>query len=366
MYAEEPMPIDQELLAFANSRSSWQRDALRRICTQTDLTENDVQVILSNLKSTEGLDQVGTQEQLAASHLANRTATSHSATILTSVSEVKNANRLAPNQTLLFAETGITLIYGYNGSGKTGYGRILKQVCRCRQEKLEPILGDVYTQGPLNPATATVTYKSGGVAYSTSWKDGTPAPSALGRLSVFDSTSAPLYADQQNKIEFLPLGLDVLPRFAKLCDELNTRITTDIATVTAKLAVPLPAVSSQKFMQFIARFGIATPIEQVPSEQEINFEFAWCAADDSSLLLIEEEIRKISEPAKLSAQCTEAQTLPGFHQRSDGNRPSTLYGDCNRRTLSNSGKCKGGSEGSKSCGGGSLFRRPPGDVPNHQ
>jgi hypothetical protein len=80
------------------------------------LTPDDIQEVLSNLKSTEGLGQAGAQELLAAVHLAGRTSAAHSATILTSISDVKNANRLAPNQSLLFAETGITLIYGYNGS----------------------------------------------------------------------------------------------------------------------------------------------------------------------------------------------------------------------------------------------------------
>src|SRR3984957_13536999 len=166
------MPIDQELLKFANAREPWQRDSLRRICTQTDLTPADIQEIFSNLKAMEGLDKVSTQTHLSAVHLANRTSTAHSATILTSISDVKNANRLAPNQTLLFAETGITLIYGYNGSGKTGYGRILKQVCRSRHEKQDPILGDVYSQSSVAPATAKIGYKTGGTAKSAAWKDG--------------------------------------------------------------------------------------------------------------------------------------------------------------------------------------------------
>ena len=141
------MTIDQDLLAFANSRLPWQRDSLRRICTQTDLAPADVQEILINLKAVEGLATAGNLAHLAAKHLSSRSATPRAATILTSISEVKHANRLAPNQTLLFAESGITLIYGYNGSGKTGYGRVLRHVCRLRHEKQEPILGRCLLDG---------------------------------------------------------------------------------------------------------------------------------------------------------------------------------------------------------------------------
>ncbi len=94
------MPIDQELLTFAGTRKSWQRDSLRRICTQSDLTSTDLQEIFANLKATESMCQVGTQQHLDAGHLANRTATAHATTILTSISDVQNANRLAPKQTL--------------------------------------------------------------------------------------------------------------------------------------------------------------------------------------------------------------------------------------------------------------------------
>jgi energy-coupling factor transporter ATP-binding protein EcfA2 len=298
------MPIDQELLTFAATRKSWQRDSLRRICTQSDLTATDLQEILENLKATEGLCGGGMQQHLDAGHLASRTATAHATTILTSISDVQNANRLAPKQTLLFAEAGITLIYGYNGSGKTGYGRILKQICRSRQEKQDPILGNVYTQVANAPATAKIGYKTGGASQNATWKDGSSAPAELGRISVFDTTTAPLYADQQNKIEFLPLGLDVLPRLAKVCEHLATLIATEMTTINGKLAVPLPSVSSQKFTQFLARFGVSIPISQVPSEQDIDALFVWDAASESALFALEAEIRKISEPATQSAQYT--------------------------------------------------------------
>lgn len=296
------MSIDQELLTFASSRAPWLRDCLRRICTQFDLTPNDIQEVFTNLKATEGLDQALHLEHLDASHLTSRTSAAHTATILTSVSDVKNANRLAPNQTLLFAESGITLIYGYNGSGKTGYGRILKQVCRSRHEKQDPILGDVYAQGSVTPASAKIGYKSGGNTLSTSWQDGSSSPQELSRISVFDATTAPLYADQQNKIEFLPLGLDVLPRLAKMCEELSALITAKMNGLNGKLAIPLPSVTSAPFVQFVGRLSATTPSVQVPSDAEITSLFLWNPADDAALLELEEDMRKLSEPAALSSQ----------------------------------------------------------------
>ena len=307
------MSIDSELLTFSNSRSSWQRDCIRRICTQTDLTPNDVQEVFTNLKAAAGLAQTGAVQHLDATHLANRAVAAHAPAILTSISDVSNANRLAPNQTLLFAETGITLIFGYNGSGKTGYGRILRHVCRSRHDRREPILGDVYAATPSAPASAQIDYKSAGAPQVFAWTHGASSPDALSQISVFDATTAPLYADQQNKIEFLPMGLDVLPRLGKLCESLAAKCDLEIQTLTARLNVPLPVVQSAAFIQFLGRLAVTTPASLVPTEAEIKTLFVWTAADDVALAGVQNEIRRLSEPAARSAHLSRLiGTLQGF------------------------------------------------------
>lgn len=59
---------------------------------------------------------------------------------LTSLANVLNVNALA-DQVLNFDQTGLTIIYGGNGSGKSGYSRALKRACRARDQS-EAILQD--------------------------------------------------------------------------------------------------------------------------------------------------------------------------------------------------------------------------------
>jgi len=310
------MSIDKELLDFASGRASWLRDCLRRICTQSELTPNDFQEVFTNLKATEGLAPAGVIQHLDPSHLVDHTVVARASTVLTSISDVKNANRLASNQTLLFAEQGITLIYGYNGSGKTGYGRILKQVCRSRHEKQDPILGDVYSSEASPAASARIDCKTGGVVKTFAWTDGSPVPDELSMISVFDATTAPLYADKQNKIEFLPLGLDVLPRLGKICEQLTAEIDIQIQTVDKKLAVPLPKVESSSHIQFLSRLSVDAQASQVPTNAEIQTLFTWTASDDSALQVIQEETWKLSEPAAQSGHLARLiGTLNGFRPR---------------------------------------------------
>ena len=120
------MPIERELLEFASTRPAWQQDVIRRICTQADISSDDIAQVLANIKASQGLAEAHQMIPVAEDHLSQRTPGQHSITKLAAISDVKNANQLAPSQHLPFALNGITLIYGDNGSGKTGYARIVK------------------------------------------------------------------------------------------------------------------------------------------------------------------------------------------------------------------------------------------------
>jgi energy-coupling factor transporter ATP-binding protein EcfA2 len=296
------MTINQEILNFSNSCPKWMRDLIRRIAQQTRLTANDIQEVLVNLKASEGLCPEGNFAALDASHLSGRTSTSHDPTILVSICDVKNANLLAPNQTLPFAVNGMTIIYGYNGSGKTGYGRILRQLCRSRHDNKQPILGNVYGLRTGGPATATVNYRIGKTDCTLQWKDGVASPDELAYISVFDATTAPLYADRQNKIEFLPMGLDVLPALGDACRTLSGTLDTEILALTAKINVPLPAVNSQKHKTFFSKLSPMGAVSGWPSLQDIDTHCIWSPVHDDRLTQLEEKIKKVSEPAQILAR----------------------------------------------------------------
>ena len=296
------MSINQEILAFSVSCPSWMRDLIRRIAQQTSLTTTDLQEVCANLKSSEKLCTGGACTPLDASHISGRSAGSHSPTILLSIKDVRNANNLAPNQTMPFAESGLTIVYGYNGSGKSGYGRILRQLCRSRHSEKQTIIGNVYNPKAIGPATATVAYRVGTSDFSIEWKDGTASPNELAYISVFDATTAPLYADKQNKIEFLPLGLDILPALGDACRSLSGMLDVEIIALGVKINAPLPEMKSQKYREFAARLTPMGAVKGYPSAQDIDARGNWNRDLDTKLLKLEDQIKKLSEPAQVLAR----------------------------------------------------------------
>jgi hypothetical protein len=53
---------------------------------------------------------------------------------LLSIGDVRNVNIIKSGQTQPFAESGITVSYGNNGSGKSGYSRIMKLTFQARDK----------------------------------------------------------------------------------------------------------------------------------------------------------------------------------------------------------------------------------------
>src|SRR3546814_7324195 len=53
---------------------------------------------------------------------------------LLAMKNMRHVNAIAENQHLAFSAGGMTVIYGDNGSGKSGYSRVLKRACRARAQ----------------------------------------------------------------------------------------------------------------------------------------------------------------------------------------------------------------------------------------
>ena len=98
------------------------------------------------------------------------------------------ANQLASGQEIAFCEEGITLLYGQNRSGKSGYFRILNQLALGTINY--QLYQDVYNSTP--PAESiSVEFKTDGTAQSPfNWNGSDPSPVDLRHVRCFDSKYA--------------------------------------------------------------------------------------------------------------------------------------------------------------------------------
>lgn len=304
------MSILDKIIDWTDGLPNWQRDALRRFLTQESLSELDYNEILGLLKATYGLsdpdDPAPEARPVTRKDFGVPTPGGPVVTLLR-MSGLKNVNALESGQILDFAEEGITVIYGENAAGKSGYARVLKKACRSRDEA-EKVLSNVFLpSGKIGKLEATFDIAVEGEETSETWILGQPPPEHLQEIAVFDTRCARLFVDDTNEVTYMPYGIDVFTKLASLCVDLKTRLEAQRPTleeIPGELSEIDPDTTVGKL---IGEFSRETSLKKVETLASLS------AVEIKRLTELAETI-KTKEPIK------EAEKLRRFKSRAENLR----------------------------------------------
>ena len=227
-----------EIVTWSQGLPKWQRAALRRIYGSCELSSSDLEELELLCRQAHGL--VGEHETTISLHELGTSdvpavMASNASTALKSIANPQNVNALADDQTLNFSTSGLTIIYGDNGAGKSGYSRILKRACRARDQ--EDILPNAYFHASPQRATASIRYVIGDVEQpEITWRDGGAAPDSLSEISVFDSKCASVHVTATTDLAYTPIPLQLLETLARTSVTIAGRLRNARAAV--ELHVP--------------------------------------------------------------------------------------------------------------------------------
>lgn len=274
-------PID-DIISWSATQQPWRRDCLRRLAIGNDLTDADQDELLAMIKQAAGFTLASPPPTPIAFAKAHFGGTAQTPVVLKGIANVQGVNRLVANASLSFCPKALTIIYGRNGSGKSGFVRILRTACRTRIENpaMLKVLADVYGDGAgAQAADILVDLGDGDVAIS--WTPGMTAAPQLAQVAVFDSASAQFYVDDGNQIRFLPFGLALPHRLNTVCLAFKAKLEAErLTAVGGKIAL-----SSIAFP--VARKTAAqtfnTDLSKTTTDAAIDAATAW-SSDDASRL----------------------------------------------------------------------------------
>jgi len=218
LLSESPSPAPQissllqEILAWSTTLPSWQQDANRRLFQKEGkLVDQDYHELYSLMKSELGLSSSTdtTAVPLAPEHIPV-SINPDMPVILKSMGPLKNVNKIQPNQKLEFLPNGMTVVFGGNGSGKSGYARVLKKACRARDQS-EPIYPDASDAESVSkvPSGKFETLINSHIETIEWSRDGVP-PELLSTITVFDTRCARSILTNEHDVAYLPYGLDII------------------------------------------------------------------------------------------------------------------------------------------------------------
>lgn len=235
------MSILNEILNWSKNLPKWQSDAVARLLAKQTLTADDQDDLLALLKADHGIPDPKSRQAkpLTTDQIpAPQNTTSH--VKLRAIKNLRHVNAIAENQYLRFSAEGMTVIYGDNGSGKSGYSRVLKRACRAR-DQMEAIHPNANLQA--NNASvpeATFEIDVDGVETDASWAEGKAAPPELSSFTIFDSRCARAYLDSEDDFSYGPFGLDVFEGLAKVCKQLKASLDNEHAQSNVDLTAFAP------------------------------------------------------------------------------------------------------------------------------
>lgn len=227
-----------EIVGWSKGQPAWQRDALRRLMVVGPLSEADLDELTDICKAQHGLIPAMFSVPLSDEHVSATPPQSEPVS-LTRLTHVIGVNALGKGQTVAFGPQ-LTVVFGQNAAGKSGYTRILKGACRSRFR--EAVLGNVLATGAPPKAQARIGYKlgSGSEEFSDWTPDGVPSD-LLAAISVFDSNCAPVYLRDKTDVAFRPFGLDVFDRLASACASVKKRLEIAVAAIST-ITIGLPTI----------------------------------------------------------------------------------------------------------------------------
>ena len=232
------MSILQDILNWSQGLPAWQSDAIARLVAKQVLSTGDLEDLFALIRAEHGIpDSKGrTAKKLSAQQIPATTQSNTHVEVL-AMKNLRHVNAIAENQRLAFGANGLTVIYGDNGSGKSGYSRVLKRACRARDQRELIHPNAKLPAGKIEQAEAVFELSVNGVPRETNWVNDKPAPEELSSLAIFDARCARAYLDTEDDFAYVPYGLDILEELARVCKQLEDLIKTEHSQNTVDLMV---------------------------------------------------------------------------------------------------------------------------------
>ena len=230
------MALEEDIVNWSKDRPAWQRAVMRQTAAGVLLSDDDYDQLVDEILNA---PDDGPGSAFGLDHLPKATAEDPPVRIV-SIANPEHVNALASDQPLTFEIKGLTIVYGDNGSGKSGYARLLKRMTRARHQ--EEVLSDVFRDTTLAKPIASLSVRIGDKDESLSWPDSTPPE--LQRMLFYDSACGSAYIATESDFPYRPSALAVMDGLINACVAVRNRIDVKLSE-NARSSAAIPMVAEE-------------------------------------------------------------------------------------------------------------------------
>jgi ABC-type dipeptide/oligopeptide/nickel transport system ATPase component len=210
-----------EILDWASKLDYWEKAAFKLLISKKEVTDKEVDILCDLFLQDHMVEPIPSDRE-KINFEDNRSSEENFSDIqLVKISNLRNINALVANQSLEFGDR-LTAVFGGNGSGKSGYARVLGSAGFTRGD--DDIIRDITKQYDIfSPQTVDIQLKTGGQNFLIQHEIGKHCHE-LASFYVFDSTSVIVHLTKENTISFSPTSLSQLQNLSALTDKVRERL----------------------------------------------------------------------------------------------------------------------------------------------
>jgi hypothetical protein len=254
--------ILRELRDWIPTLPTWRQLAAKCLLVDGEIDQDSFDQIYRILLEENGFLKPSTESQaidVSLPDLPEAVASEQLQTLL-SIEHVKGVNALATNEVLRFGNN-LTVVYGQNATGKSGFARILMDSCFIRSKKRR-LLGDV-KKPSTGSASAILNFQGGDESNDYQWSQGTPCPMLRDAYAVFDNEAVRIHTDQQNRFMVTPYGFSVFSGLVELDNRLKKRLKDEVANRTPDLSAFRTLQGTTKVSTLLTNLSASTPEKSI-------------------------------------------------------------------------------------------------------
>jgi energy-coupling factor transporter ATP-binding protein EcfA2 len=217
--------IWEELNTWGQSLAEWQRYIVSYGVRDATLTNERIEEAYRLFLREKGLDNGDKELPNVPNSVTGRATTEGRPLTLRTMKSLQNVNAIPEASEVTFGPQ-LTIIYGHNGAGKSGFARVIS--CACFSRFTPKIIRNIYDDDAHDtPATARfVVDRGNGHDDDIAFTDGDENDD-LKRVSVFDSSVARIRLAKENELGFQPAGFDVFDETFRAVGLLVQKLETD-------------------------------------------------------------------------------------------------------------------------------------------
>jgi energy-coupling factor transporter ATP-binding protein EcfA2 len=217
--------LETEVKKFADELPYWSKFLAEKILSGKTISDNDIDISYFYLLEHLKLKEETVKPEITIKYNTANNGNYKPDLLLMRIENVEGVNALVENQIIEFSPN-LTIIYGANGSGKSGYVRLLKKVFYAKAQ--EEILPNVHIDSGHKNVNAKFTFKSNNTEIPLTYEK--RENNEFQQFAVFDGKGLLKQLSEKNEFEFRPAGLSFFADYTNAVNRVEQKLNTEIQT----------------------------------------------------------------------------------------------------------------------------------------